>query len=101
MPSTGPREREDRTKVADTGLTDAIERLQALIESDGGSFELLAFDSSKATLRLRLNLDRVTCAECILPPDALRQVAADFLRRALPYVAVVEVDDPREGPPGR
>ncbi len=85
--------------MADTGLTDAIEGLQALIEADGGAFELLAFDSSQGTLRLRLNLDRVTCEECILPPDVLRQVAADFVHRALPYVAVVEVDDPREGLP--
>jgi Fe-S cluster biogenesis protein NfuA len=89
------------TELADTELTKALNGLQALIEADGGAFELIGFDSSQATVRLRLNLDRVTCEECILPPDVLRDVAADFLSRVVPYVAVVEVDDPREGLPGR
>jgi Fe-S cluster biogenesis protein NfuA len=86
--------------MIDTVVLDAVEGLQALIEGDGGSFELMGYDPSEATLRLRLNLDRVTCEECILPPDVLRQVAGDFLRRMAPEVSVVEVADPREASPG-
>jgi hypothetical protein len=77
----------------DSGVVEAVAGLQQLIEADGGAFELIGMD--RGVLRLKLLLDNVECEECILPPDALAQVANDFVRRTAPEVARVELDDPR------
>ena len=81
--------------MTEVKVVDAVQGLQAFIEADGGAFELVEFNSSAGSLRLRLVLDHVTCEECILPPDMLREVATSFVRRTAPQVASVEVDDPR------
>ncbi len=81
--------------MTDPGVIDTLQELQALIEADGGAFEMVRFDPSDGILRLRLVLDHVTCEECILPPEMLRELATDFVRRRAPQVALVEIDDPR------
>ena len=59
--------------MTDPGVIDTLQELQALIEADGGAFEMVRFDPSDGILRLRLVLDHVTCEECILPPEMLRE----------------------------
>jgi hypothetical protein len=82
--------------MADHVVLDAVAGLQTLIEADGGAFELVD-DGTDRVLHVRLVMDAVTCAECILPPDMLRQVADDYVRRIAPGITRVEVDDPRVG----
>jgi Fe-S cluster biogenesis protein NfuA len=82
--------------MSDVIVMDAVRGLQELIAADGGAFEYLGFESSNGEVSLRLILDQVTCPECILPPETLRQVASDYLRRCAPGVTVVKLEDPRE-----
>jgi Fe-S cluster biogenesis protein NfuA len=82
--------------MSDVGVVEAVRGLQELIEADGGAFEFLGFESSDGVVSLRLVLDRVTCPECILPPEMLQQIASDYLRRCVPGVTLVKVEDPRQ-----
>jgi hypothetical protein len=80
--------------LVDAGVADAVRSLQELIEADGGAIEFLEFKNQ--VLRLRLVLDGVSCEECILPPEMLRQVAWSYVHSRAPGVGGVELDDPRE-----
>jgi hypothetical protein len=82
--------------MSDVGVVDALRGLQELIEADGGAFEYLGYESAEGVISLRLTLDNVTCPECILPPEMLRQIASDFMRRSVPGVTLVKIEDPRE-----
>jgi hypothetical protein len=81
--------------VATSGVMAAVEQLQCLVEADGGVFDLVGFDDATGVLHLRLVTDNVTCAECILPPDQLAEIATAFVRRTAAEVARVDLDDPR------
>lgn len=84
--------------MSGSDVASAVAGLQQLIEADGGAFELIGVDQH-GVLHLRLVLDNVTCEECILPTDALTQVATDFVRRTAPDIVRVELADPRPAVP--
>ena len=48
-----------------------------------------------ARVHLALVLDDVTCAECVLPPDELRDTIADALQRRIAGEFELVLDDPR------
>jgi Fe-S cluster biogenesis protein NfuA len=79
----------------------AMEPLRSLLRPDGGDLELVAVDAATGGVRLRLLLEDASCAECVMPQSHLEQVAATVLRRTLPEVQTITVDDPRApaGPP--
>jgi hypothetical protein len=82
--------------MSDGQVVDAVRGLQELIEADGGAFECLGYDPAGGVISLRLILDRVTCEECILPPEMLREVTSDYMRRRMPGLTAVQLEDPRE-----
>jgi hypothetical protein len=47
---------------------------------------------------LLLVLEGASCEECVMPRDFLEQIALEMLRRKVPAVAAVSIDDPREHP---
>ncbi|SEO90324.1 NifU family protein [Trujillonella endophytica] len=81
-------------------VASALAPLRTLLAGDGGDVELVAVDAGAGTVALRLLLRDAACAECVMPRPYLEQVAADVLRRALPELRAVTVEDPREGSPG-
>lgn len=74
----------------------ALEEVRALVAADGGDMVLDAVEGSE--VRLKLVLGDAACVECVMPRDFLEQIALDSLRREVPSVASVVIDDPREHP---
>jgi Fe-S cluster biogenesis protein NfuA len=79
-------------------VASALSSVRGLVQADGGDMELVGVDESDRTVSLRLVLDGVDCHECVMPRPLLEDIAGDMLRRAVPDVARVTIDDPRERP---
>jgi hypothetical protein len=77
-------------------LRQAAAALDDLVRADGARFELATESPQGGVLRLRLILDGADCRECVLPKEVLEAIAIDRLRAAVPTIARVEIDDPRE-----
>ena len=79
-------------------VTEAVDELARFLRADGGDLVLLDADPKRATITLRLVLDDVSCADCVLPPDMLfetvRQSLTDQVREEFELV----IDDPRRTP---
>jgi Fe-S cluster biogenesis protein NfuA len=76
-------------------VADAVEELAAVIRADGGDLVLLATDPRLDRIEVRLDLDGVSCLDCILPPDQLRRVLQDGIARRVPSEFELVVHDPR------
>ena len=64
-----------------------------MLRADGGDLVLVDVDPAAARIHLRLDLAGVSCLECILPPDFLRQVIDDRLHRRIPGEFELESHD--------
>jgi Fe-S cluster biogenesis protein NfuA len=83
--------------VTDTdALTHAIDEIRSLVQPDGADFEVVTFDADEGALALRLVLTDASCRECVMPRSMLEDVATSIVRRSVPGVARVAVEDPRE-----
>lgn len=76
------------------GVEQALDHLRAIVSGDGVELRLTAWDG--ATARVAIDLARVECLDCVLPPTALREVIESRLRPSLPPAGGVVVEDPRE-----
>jgi Fe-S cluster biogenesis protein NfuA len=76
----------------------ALQEVRGLVQADGGDMELVGVDERGGTVSLRLVLDGVECHECVMPRPILEDIAVNMLRRSVPEVTAVTVDDPRELP---
>lgn len=76
-------------------LTAAIDETGRFLRADGADLLLVNADPKAARVRLRLVLDGVGCADCVLPPDALRATIVDALQRRVPGDYEIVLDDPR------
>ena len=79
-------------------VAEALKEVRGLVQADGGDMELVGVDEEDGTVALRLILDGVDCHECVMPRPILEDIAANMLRRTVPDVQGVTVDDPRELP---
>jgi Fe-S cluster biogenesis protein NfuA len=79
-------------------LTPALDEVRSLVRADGGDLVLVSVDDDAATVRLALELTDAHCIECVMPRDFLEQIALDVVRRQVPDVVAVGIDDPRESP---
>jgi Fe-S cluster biogenesis protein NfuA len=80
----------DREQVAT-----AVHEEGRMLRADGGDLILVDFDPRAARIHLRLDLSGVSCLDCILPPDFLRQVISDCLARRIAGEFELVLDDPR------
>lgn len=76
-------------------VADAVEEVGALLRADGADLLLLDADPKTARIRLQLVLEGADCEECVVPPDMLRDVIDDSLRRRVHEEFELVVDDPR------
>jgi Fe-S cluster biogenesis protein NfuA len=79
-------------------VSQALVQVRGLVQADGGDMELVGIDQDAGQVRLRLILEGVDCHECVMPRPILEDIAANMLRRSVPEVQGVTVDDPRELP---
>jgi Fe-S cluster biogenesis protein NfuA len=79
-------------------VAEALKEVRGLVQADGGDMELVGVDEQDGTVALRLILDGVECHECVMPRPILEDITVAMLRRSVPDVTAVTVDDPRELP---
>ncbi len=79
-------------------IVPALDEVRSLVQADGGDMELVGLDAGAGSVSLRLVLEGASCEECVMPRDFLEQIALDVLRKQVPAVASVSIDDPREHP---
>jgi Fe-S cluster biogenesis protein NfuA len=73
----------------------AVDELAAVLQADGGDLVLVKADAALDRIEVRLDLDGVSCLDCILPPDQLRRVLEDGIARRVPSEFELVVHDPR------
>ena len=73
----------------------AVDELAAIIRADGGDLVLVKADDAMDLVEVRLDLEGVSCLDCILPPDQLRQVLQEGIARRVPSEFELVVHDPR------
>jgi len=82
--------------IAEIEVMAIMEDVRVLVEGDGAGIEFVSVEASTDTVQLRLILDNVSCLDCVMPRPILEDVAASVLRRKLPQISRVSIDDPRE-----
>ena len=73
----------------------AVDELGSMLRADGGDLVLVSADPAIDRVEVRVQLDDVSCADCILPPDQLRKVIADGISRRVGGEFELIVRDPR------
>jgi hypothetical protein len=73
----------------------AVDELAGFLRADGADLLMREANPKTARVHLALVLDGVTCADCVLPPDELRDTVADALRRRIADEFELVLDDPR------
>jgi len=84
--------------IQESAVAEELKDVRSLVEPDGGDIELVSLDGVTGAVELRLLLEGASCKECVMPRSFLEDVAADVLRKSVPGVAKVSIDDPREHP---
>jgi hypothetical protein len=77
------------------GVAAAVDELAGFLRADGADLVLRDADTATARVHVALLLDAVSCAECILPPDELRQTINAGLARRIVGEFELVLDDPR------
>jgi Fe-S cluster biogenesis protein NfuA len=75
----------------------AVQETGRMLRADGGDLLLLEANPKTARIHLKLELDNVSCEECVMPPDALHGVIEAALQRSVPGEFELIIDDPRRG----
>jgi hypothetical protein len=73
----------------------AVDELAGFLRADGADLLVREADPRTARVHLALVLDDVTCADCVLAPDELRDTIADGLQRRIAGEFELVLDDPR------
>ena len=76
-------------------VTAAVDEVGRIIRADGGDLVLVAADPATLRVSLRLELDDVSCAECVLPPEQLRATIEQAIGRRVPGEFELVLTDPR------
>ena len=77
----------------------ALGELRPLLQADGADLEIASVDEEIGEVTLRLNLQDVSCLECVVPPELLQVVVSDAVQKYSPGVSSVVIHDPRQGAP--
>jgi hypothetical protein len=73
----------------------AVDELAGFLRADGADLLVREANPKTARIHLTLVLESVSCAECVLAPDELRETIADGLQRRVPGEFELVLDDPR------
>jgi hypothetical protein len=77
------------------GVAAAVDELAGILRADGADLLLRDANPKTARVHLSLVLDDVSCADCILPPDDLRDTITAALERRITGEFELVLDDPR------
>jgi hypothetical protein len=76
-------------------VTAEVDELARVLRADGGDLVLVGADPARARVDLRLVLDGVSCADCVLPPAELHETVRRALAGRLRDEFELVIDDPR------
>jgi Fe-S cluster biogenesis protein NfuA len=76
-------------------VTEVVDELRQMLQADGADLALVAADDASDRIELALDVSGANCAECVLPPDQLRDVIQASLQRRVPTEFELIVHDPR------
>ena len=82
--------------MQESAVLEALNNVRGLVQPDGGDLELVSVDEGTGGVSLRLLLEGANCKECVMPRAILEDIAGDVLRKSVPDVGRVSIDDPRE-----
>ena len=75
----------------------AVDDVARFLRADGADLELVEANAKTARIHLSLTLDSASCAECVLPPEALFETIEQSLQRRVAGEFELVLDDPRTG----
>lgn len=76
-------------------VADVLDDLRRMLQADGADLALVTADPRVDRIELTLDVSGANCADCVLPPDQLRDlIAASLQRRVLTEFELI-VHDPR------
>lgn len=78
-----------------TAVAAAVDELAGFLRADGADLLLRDANPKTARVHLTLVLESVSCADCILAPDDLRDTINDALSRRIAGEFELVLDDPR------
>ena len=81
--------------LSEPAVSEAVDELARMLRADGGDLLLLEANPKTDRVHLQLVFDSVSCEECILPPDALRETITQSLQRRIAGEFELVLDDPR------
>ena len=81
--------------IDDSSVGDAVDELAGFLRADGADLLVREANPKTARVHLALVLDDVNCADCILPPDELRDTIDRALARRITGEFELVLDDPR------
>jgi len=84
--------------LQETQVRTVLAEVSGLVQADGGDIEFVSLDPEGGAVALRLVVEGASCAECILPRPMLEDIATSIMRRSVPEITGVSIDDPREHP---
>jgi hypothetical protein len=79
----------------ETAVAAAVDELAGFLRADGADLLLRDANPKTARVHVALVLDDVSCADCILAPDELRDTISAALGRRIAGEFELVVDDPR------
>jgi hypothetical protein len=80
--------------TANQAIVDAIREVQSFVSADGADLKLIDCNDERKHLRLRLDLSRVPCLDCVVPAPMLASLIRQRIQQQVEGWQV-EVDDPR------
>src|SRR4051795_8256179 len=80
-------------------LVTAAADLRETVNGDGVDLRLTSIDARSHLVEFELDLADAGCADCVLPPQPLRDMVTATLQRRSPGDYLVVVRDPRAGAP--
>jgi hypothetical protein len=78
-----------------TAVAAAVDELAGFLRADGADLLLRDANPKTARVHVALVLDDVSCADCILAPDELRDTISAALERRIAGEFELVLDDPR------
>ncbi len=82
--------------IARTAVDDALAEVRPLVQADGADLVLDGLDEEAGRIALRLDLEGVSCLECVLPSELLHDMVSDAMSRRVPGLVEVTLTDPRQ-----
>lgn len=81
--------------ISEHQLTEAIHRLGAMLRADGADLIVEDVDVRAARIRVAIDVEGASCADCILPPEQLCETLRFAFEREVGCEFELVIHDPR------